>query len=45
MPEPKDVKLMTLEEVQAELEALAERRKLLLRVQRLLIELNPDGDD
>jgi hypothetical protein len=39
----KDVRLMTLAEIEAELARLDERRRLLMRVRRLIVELNGDG--
>lgn len=38
-PPTKDVKLMSLAEIECELDEMEARRKLLLRVRRLLVEL------
>jgi hypothetical protein len=40
--EPGDVRLMTLDEIEAELTRLDERRRLLMRARRFVIELNTE---
>jgi hypothetical protein len=39
-PTPGDPKLMTLSEIRAELKQLDERRRVLKKVERLILELN-----
>ena len=41
----RDVRLMTAAEIDAELERLDARRRLLLRVRRLFRELNGEAED